>query len=404
MKQNEKYIARIVDVAPNAVTFFVGPVSQTVDWPANMETPKQGEVYEISFSPDLEIHRKLATPLDNIDWPNSDTMRWRKQNASGKNRMEILKQRHLIKRAVRDYLHEQDFIEIDMPLLVPGATPDAEIDSFSFEDRYLVTSCEYQIKRMEIGGFDRSYTFTQNYRLGDLSRYRNPEFTMIEWARVGQTLTDIESDSEQFLNRANQALGGQKIIQYQGHTIDITPPWDRISVRGAIEKHIGVALEDFSAQSLIKAAEAANLPVKEEWREDTIFLFSLVMEHLQTMLGFGKPIFLQEWPKLMTSSADLDASGKFTQRSELFIAGVELSDGFPSLTDYERQKTSFQQQVDRRKEIGHMHVEIDHKYLESMREGFPSGAGMALGFDRLVMVLTDQATLNDVLAFGWDEL
>jgi len=400
--KNEKFIARIIDVVPNAVTFFIGPNSQTVDWPGDI--PKQGEVYEISFSPDLTVHRKLATPISDVDWPNSDTMRWRKQNASGKNRMQILKQRHIIKRAVRDYLNEQDFIEVDMPLLVPGATPDAEIDSFVVDDRYLVTSCEYQLKRMEIGGFDRCYSFTQNYRLGDHSRYRNPEFTMIEWVRVGQTLNDIETDAEQFLNRANQALGGQKLIQYQGHTIDITPPWDRLTVRGAVEKYMGVALDDFSAPSLIKAAEAAKLPVKEEWREDTIFLFSLVMDHLQTMLGFGKPVFLEEWPKLMTSSADLDASGKFTQRSELFLASVELSDGFPSLTDYERQKTSFQEQITRRKEIGHMHVEFDHRYLESMQEVFPSGAGMALGFDRLVMVLTDQATLNDVLAFGWDEL
>ena len=405
MAQTDKIVARVIDVAKNGVTFFAGATAHTIDWPG--EQPSQGEVYSLSLSP-FKIHRKLAEPFGTVDWPNSDAMRWRQANASGKTRMEVLQQRHLIKRAVRDYLHGEGFIEIDMPLLVPGATPDAEIDSFEVGDRYLVTSCEYQIKRMEIGGFDRCYNFTQNFRLGDHSRYRNPEFTMIEWVRVDQSLTDIENDAEQFLLQAhnvlNPELAAQNKLVYQGHTIDVTAPWERISVRDAITKYIGIALDDFSAASLIKAAEAAKLPVKDEWREDTIFLFSLVFEHLQSMLGFEKPVFLVEWPKLMTSSADLDASGKFTQRSELFIAGVELSDGFPSLTNYERQKISFEEQVARRKEIGRMFVNYDRRYLDIMREGFPIGAGMALGFDRLVMVLTDQAAIADVLAFGWDEL
>jgi elongation factor P--beta-lysine ligase len=334
-----------------------------------------------------------------------DKKRWTTPNASGKTRKQILEQRHFIKRSVRDYLHEEGFVEIDSPLLVVGTTPDAEIDSFQVGDRYLVTSCEYQIKRIEIGGFDKSYTLTQNFRVGDTGTYRNPEFTMLEWARVGETLKDIEDDVEQFFTRAHRDLGGNStLLNYQGHKIDITPPWDRLSVRGAIEKYIGTRLDDFTTASLLKAAEAAKIEIKPDWREDGIFLFSLILDHLQHKLGFEKPVFLQEWPKLMTSSADEDATGKFTQRSELFIAGVELSDGFPSLTDYERQKIGFQAQLDRRKEHGSMKVEIDHKFLNAMKEGFPSGAGMALGFDRLVMVLTDQPNIAQVLAFSWDEL
>lgn len=402
MIKNVPTIARIIDIDGKRVTFFAGAVQHTLDW-TNAELPKVGDVYAVALQP-FAVQTKLATALPNVDWAQSDAMRWRKPTTSGKNRMEILERRHLIKRSVRNYLHEQGFVEIDMPLLVPGATPDAEIDSFIVGDRYLVTSCEYQIKRMEIGGFDRSYTFTQNYRLGDTGRYRNPEFTMIEWARVGQTLGDIENDAEQFLVRAHQEVNGGGVFSYQGHIIDITPPWTRLSVRAAIEKYIGVALDDFTAPSLLKVTEAAKLAVKDEWRNDAIFLFSLVLEHLQNYLGFDKPVFLTEWPKLMTASADIDQTGKFTQRSELFLAGVELSDGFPSLTDYERQKTSFAQQIQRRHEEGRMKVEIDHKFVESMREGFPTGAGMALGFDRLVMVLCDQPQIADVLAFSWGEL
>lgn len=403
---HKTHIARIIDLGAAGVTFFSGPDQYTIEWPQDSvgDAPQIGDVYELTLTPTVTVQRKLATALPDVDWPNSDTMRWRKPTSSGKTRIEVLQQRHLIKRAVRDYLHEQDFVEIDMPLLVPGTTPDAEIDSFAAADRYLVTSCEYQIKRMEIGGFDRLYSLTQNFRVGDKGRTRNPEFTMIEWARVGQTLKDIEDDAEQFLIRAHKALHGDAPFVYQGQTIDISTPWHRISVRDAIAKYMGVALDDFTIPSLLKAVAVTGLEANAEQKADAVFLFSLVLDHLQTKLGFDKPVFLTEWPTLMTSSADLDASGQFTQRSELFIAGVELSDGFPSLTDYERQNSGFQEQLDRRKEHGFTDVAIDHKYLETMREGFASGAGMALGFDRLVMLLTDQPILANVLAFGWDEL
>ena len=406
--KNNIQSARIIDVSHSGVTFYTDGKSQTIDWPADKPTPQMGEVYKIitdgKGSP--TIHERIAAPVsDTIDWKNSDALRWQ-QPIHGQNtsRMEILRQRHLIKRVVRDYLDSKGYIEIDMPVLVVGTTPDAEIDSYASEGRYLVTSCEYQIKRMEIGGFDKCYTMTQNFRLADTGRYRNPEFSMIEWVRIGETLADIEADAEQFLLKSNQALGAGNVLQYQGHAIDITPPWDRMTIRGAIQKYMGVNLEDFSAKSLLKAAEHAKIEVKAEWREDAIFLFSLILDRLQPSLGFEKPVFLQEWPKLMTSSADLDESGKFTQRSEAFIAGVELSDGFPTLTDYARQKTSFQDQVDRRKHENRMTVDIDQRYLDAMREGIPSGAGMALGFDRLVMLLTNQPSIATVLAFGWDEL
>ena len=106
----------------------------------------------------------------------------------------------------------------------------------------------------------------------------------------------------------------------------------------------------------------------------------------------------------MTASADVDRGGTFTARSELFIAGIELSDGFPSLTDVHRQRQSFAAQQDQREKRGYPTVSLDEKFLQSLDEGFPKGAGMALGFDRLVMLLTNQTTLSPTLAFGWDEL
>ena len=336
--------------------------------------------------------------------PDHDATRWQRPDTQGRSRMEILRRRHVIKRAVRDYLDAESFVEIDMPLLVQGTTPDVEIESFQVEDRYLATSTEYQIKRMEIGGIPKLYTLTQNYRRGDRGRYRNPEFTMLEWARVGGTLEEIERDAEAFTLAAHQALGGDGRLSYQGRTVELTPPWDRLSVIDAVKKYAGADLPDFTAPSFARALEQAGLEVKDDWRDDAVFLFTVLLDHVQNSLGFDKPVFLQDWPNFLTSSAKEHESGNFTERSELFIAGVEISDGFPSLTDAKRQRDNFASQLARRQHEGKAAVALDHKYLSAMEESFPSGAGMALGFDRLVMLLTDCPDIASVLAFNWDEL
>lgn len=402
--KSSKYTARVIDVDDNRnrVVVMVDDRQHQIDWTGAL--PVVGSVYEAALSPELEIFAKLCEGNPRIAMNNGDVMRWRKADARGRTRMEALKKRHLIKRAVRDYLHEEGFIEIDMPLLVRGSTPDAEIESYSVADRYLATSTEYQIKRMEIGGFDRSYTLTQNFRKGDAGRYRNPEFTMLEWARVGAALAGIEADMEQIVWRAHVALGGGGNLAYQGKNIDIRPPFDRMTVKEAVRLTTGVALEDFSAASFLRAIAAAKINLRGVDSQDAPHLFSMLMDCLQAHLGRKKPVFIHDWPLFQASSAKEHESGKFVERSELFIAGIELSDGFPSLTDVKRQQAAFDIQNNRRGAQGKQTVAIDEAYLGALREGFPSGAGMALGFDRLVMLLTDRPDLASVLAFHWDEL
>ncbi len=335
----------------------------------------------------------------------NDTDRWRRPDAQGRTRREALQKRHLIKRAVREYLHGEEFIEIDVPLLVRGTTPDAEVESFTLgAGRYLSTSAEYQIKRMEVGGFERLYTLTQNFRQGDTGRYRNPEFTMLEWARVGASLAKIESDLEQIVWNAHKSLGGDGVLRYQGHVVDIHPPFERLRVKDAVKQVTGVQIEDFSVPSCARAIKATGVAVHGIEDKDAPVLFSLLMDFVQERLGFVRPVFVQEWPVFQTSSAKGDESGSFVERSELFIAGVELSDGFPTFQGAEEQCAAFQDQQDRRAAQGKPLVGLDQSYLAAMREGMPLGAGMAMGFDRLVMLLTDRPDIASVLAFGWDEL
>jgi elongation factor P--beta-lysine ligase len=394
-------IARIIDITPNSsVIILVGPHQHQVTWSG--ETPSLGDVYQIDAK--QQPLRKLATAQNGTVLKDGDALRWRHADKNGRTRMEALYQRHTVRRAVRDYLDGEGFIEIDTPLLVKGTTPDAEIESFSLADRYLIPSAEYQIKRMEIGGFDRTYTLTQNFRQGDRGTYRNPEFTMLEWARVGESLQAIETDVERFTMAAHKALGGTGTLNYQGHAIDLTAPWDRLSVRDAITNIIGVTVNDFTAPSLLTAVKAASIETRSAWHDDAVMLFTLVLDHIQPHLGFKKPVFLTEWPSFLTSSTNENVKTIFIERSELFIAGIELSDGFPSSTDVQCQHDGFNRQLARRAHDGKDAVTLDQRFLKAMEEGFPSGAGMALGFDRLAMILTDQPDIANVLAFGWDEL
>lgn len=395
-------IIRIIDVQNTTVSFMTGAAQMTVDWPGDL--PRVGDVYKAVFHPAFAPQERIADGGGDIAWQASDSLRWRQSLPNGQTRMDILAARHKIKRAVRDYFDAEGFLEIDMPLLVRGTTPDAEVPSFLVEDRYLVTSCEYQIKRMEIGGFDKLYTLTQNFRAKDHGAYRNPEFTMLEWARVGATLTDIETDAENFIRAAWHVLEGDKPLFYQGRTIDITGTWQRQTVRDALQQHSGVTVSDFNADTLATVAAALGVRIAEAQLGDANFLFSVVFETIQPALGHDRPVFITEWPQHMTASADVEGDGRFATRSELFIAGIELSDGFPSLTDAARQHQSFAEQQAQREKRGYETVALDEKFLNALAEGFPKGAGMALGFDRLVMLLTNQTALKPTLAFDWDEL
>ena len=367
--------------------------------------PQCGDVFLLVEGSPPKLGAKIGGAAAGAAGPDSDAMRWRTRDAQGRTRMETLWQRHTVKKAIRDYLHAQNFIEIDAPVLVRGTTPDVALESFGTDGRYLVTSTEYQIKRLEVGGFDRIYTLAQNFRRGDSDGVtRNPEFTMLEWARVGQSLATIEADVEAFTRWAHLALGGTGICGFGAHRVDIAAPWERLTVAQAVLRAVGVALPDFSLAAIRGAVAAAGVKIQAAWQDDVHFLFAVLMSTIQPSLGCVRPVFVRDWPAFETSSAQPIAGGDRVDRSELFIAGVEVADGFASLTDPDLQERGFAQHLARRAQAGKPDVALDQAYLAALRAGLPSGAGMALGLDRLVMVLTDRADIRQVLAFAWDEL
>ncbi len=370
--------------------------------------PEFGDIYIIDTKHPGKNARKVCSSQDGKWGADNDILRWRKPTflTSKTTRMEVLRRRHKIRRAMRDYLDGQGFTEIEAPLLVHGAPPDMCLDSFKIEDRYLITSSEYQLRRLAVGGFMRTYSLTKNFRYGDCdTSVRNPEFTMLEWGRIGSEMRDIENDTENMVEEALDALEMPQEILFGGHKINLRAPWDRMSVQEAVERITGVVMKDFEADSCQKAAAAAGLEIKDEWIENRDFLFSLLMDGIQPRLGKDRPVFLTDWPLFQTTTAAPNPSNpSLAIRSELFACGIEIADGFADLSDSNLQTKLFMDALALRIREGKEAVELDEKYLESMRLGYPGGAAMALGFDRLVMLLTDQSEIKNVLAFGWDEV
>lgn len=337
-----------------------------------------------------------------------DTARWTMET-DGATRMVRLKQRQQIISAIREDLYEQGFLEVETPLLVKGTCPDAHIDSIPAGDGcYLVTSTEYQIKRMFVGGFEKVFTLTKNFRAHDRGRYHSHEFTMLEWARAFKSLKDIEQDVIRFTRKAFRKLyPTQNTLHYNHHEIDFMhKDWESLTVRQALEKYLGlVNLEDFSLEPLLRASRLVGLEIPKSLDQDKYTVMSFLMDKLQTHLGYQSPTFLTEWPAYQTTSAPINSNDPYTaERSELYIAGIEISDGFPFLRDAQKQRTLFQQEQQLRKGAGKPAVTLDEAFLKSLEEGLPVGAGMALGVDRLVMILTGAQRLVDVQAFDWDEL
>lgn len=345
--------------------------------------------------------------MPNQETPQVDSTRWK--SADGiPSRMLRLQQRQQIISAVREDLYAQGFLEVETPLLVKTPCPDTHIDSVQAGSGYLVTSTEYQIKRLMVGGFDKLFTLTKNFRAHERGRYHSTEFTMLEWARTHASLHAIEEDAMRFIRKAFALLYPQEnTLYFNGLEIDIMgTPWEFLTVREAFRIHLGLEnLQDFSLEPLCRASEDAGVALPAHFQEDKYLVISYLLDLLQSHLGKHLPTFLQEWPAYLTSSAPINTNDPdVAERSELYIGGVEIANGFPFLRDAQQQRKLFAQTLQRRQEEGMPPVALDDKFLTALEEGLPPGAGMALGVDRLVMVLTGATKLKDVQAFDWDEL
>jgi lysyl-tRNA synthetase class 2 len=316
---------------------------------------------------------------------------------------EVFRKRSRIVSAIRDYMVAHDFFEVETPMMQPiagGATARPFVTHHNALDMtlYLRIAPELYLKRLVVGGFDRVFEINRNFRNEGISIRHNPEFTMMEFYQAYATFEDLMNFTEKLISYVAQEVLGTMLISYGGKEVDLTPPWDRLTVREAIVKYGKIdpkVLDDHAA--LLQVARQLEIDV-----EPTIGHGKLLMEVFEAVAEphLWQPTFITSYPtEVSPLSRKNDADPAIVDRFELYIVGRELANAFSELNDPIDQKERFLAQL-AEKEAGDEEAHaMDEDYIRALEYGLPPTAGEGIGIDRLVMLLTDSASIRDVILF-----
>lgn len=321
--------------------------------------------------------------------------------------------------AIRLFFKKQQFHEVQTPILVPTPSCEPNLEVFKTQlktfkgvkrNAYLIMSPEYSIKKLLAAGVGNCFEITKCFRNEEeVTRLHNPEFTMIEWYRINADYMDIMNDFEKlFLSLVESLKPKQNFSKwvYQNQIYDINPPWLRISVSEAFDKYADIGQDTLlSSESLRKKAEdkGYNIDPKISWEE--IFNQILFNEVEPALSKLKKPYFLYDYPTPLASLSRKKAEDpRFSERFEVFLAGIELGNCFSELLDAKEQEARFKKELDERKKAGKSPYPIDEQLIEALKSGLPEVSGIAVGVDRLIMLVGDFSTVSETLFFPAKEI
>jgi elongation factor P--(R)-beta-lysine ligase len=322
-------------------------------------------------------------------------------------RRAALEARALIVRAARAWFESEGFLEVETPARVRAPGQEIHLDAIPSgaggdgSARWLVTSPEYHMKRLLGAGFERIVQLGKAWRAGEVGPHHQPEFLIAEWYRADAPLAIIADDCEALVHIAARAAGTRNAA------LDLSGPFDRVTVREAVRLHAGVELAgDESVAALAAKAKAAGVDVRglsstDAW--DDVF-FQLWLDRVEPHLGRGRPTFVFDWPAPLGALARRRTDDpRLVERFELYANGLELANAFGELTDADEQRARFAVESERRARLGKTLYAVDEALLAALPRMRPT-AGVALGVDRLVMLVLGAADIRDVIAFADDEV
>ncbi len=321
-------------------------------------------------------------------------------------RMTMLQHRATALAALRDFFAARDFLEVETPLVVPSPGLEIHLDAVEVGDRFLITSPEYQMKRLLAAGLERIFQVCKCFRANEHGPHHASEFTMVEWYRGYAELDAIIRDTEELVVAVIGSVSGTPLARVSGRSIDVTPPWPRLTVRQAMQQWANVeVIGDESAATLVAAVRAAGIEVAETAAWDDAF-FAAFLARVEPMIAaLDRPLILEDWPAPLAALARRKPGEPLTAlRFEAYVGGIELANAFGELTDPVEQRARFEDDQRIRRERGRAVYPVDDKLIAALAEGVPPSAGIALGFDRLVMLATGAPAIDHVLSFTLAEL
>lgn len=321
---------------------------------------------------------------------------------SNEDSKSIFRLRSQIITAIRSFLDRQGFMEVETPVLQPQAggalaRPFVTHHHALDEDLYLRIALELYLKRLVVGGFDKVYEVGRVFRNEGISIKHNPEFTLLECYQAYSDYNDMMNLVEDMVSYIAQKVLGDTKITYNGESIDIAPPWKRLYLRETVENYSGIDFERYpdtaSLRSRMTELGMEIDPSKGRGR--------LIDELISTFVepNLIQPTFLLDYPVEMSPLAKRkQGNDHFVERFEAFISGIEVANAFTELNDPLEQRERFQQQL--RERVGNEEVEVaDEDFLQALEYGMPPTGGLGIGIDRLVMLLTGQDSIREVILF-----
>ena len=311
--------------------------------------------------------------------------------------------RSKIIKELRNYLDNQDFLEVETPMMHPiaggaAARPFVTYHNALDMNLYMRIAPELYLKRLIVGGFEKVYEVGRVFRNEGISIRHNPEFTSVELYQAFADYNDLMALTENIVAHVAQATLGTTKINYQGTAIDLTPSWTRMSMVEAVEKYTGVNFNNVTTLEQAQA-EAAKLGVKYEKKDGIGGILNNIFED-KVEEHLIQPTFITGHPTEISPLAKRNKDNpEITDRFEVFIYGREIANGFSELNDPIDQEGRFMEQVQQREsgdDEAHM---MDHDYVTALEYGLAPTGGLGIGIDRLVMFLTDSASIRDVLLF-----
>ena len=333
--------------------------------------------------------------------------------ASFARRLPHLAVRGRVTAALRAFMDEQEMVEVETPALQVSPGMEPHLLAFATDlvgphpderwRMHLHTSPEFAMKKLLVAGLPRFWQLAKVFRNGERSATHHPEFSMLEWYRAGAGLADLMADCRALVRAAARAAGRER-FRFGGIDCDPFGDWRELSMAEAFATYAGIDLLATAPDPLApdrsllaRAATDAGIRVAEDDRWEDI-VFRVLFERIEPHLGAGVPTFLTDYPLSMAALArPKPGDPRLAERFELYISGLELANAFAELTDPVAQRARFLADQALQERLYGRRAPIDEDFLAALAHGMPKSAGIALGFDRLVMLCAGVETIEEVL-------
>ena len=307
---------------------------------------------------------------------------------------------------IREFMVQHGFLEVETPMLhpIPGganAKPFVTHHNALDQSMYLRIAPELYLKRLIVGGFERVFEINRNFRNEGISVRHNPEFTMMEFYAAYWNYRDLMDFTEQLIRDAAEKSVGTLLLTYGGKSVDLSKPFERLTIRQAIDRHTDAGAHADDAQWLTQSLKKLGLNEQQHHLSHRSLAELQVLYFEETVEDkLWEPTFICEHPVEISPLARAsDSHPQVTERFELYITGREFGNGFSELNDAEDQANRFASQVNAKDRGDDEAMFFDHDFVQALEYGMPPTGGCGIGIDRLMMLLTDSASIRDVILF-----